>query len=132
MMKKYFVLLLLVGCGAIAQNVTQTKAEVTEILCHQWKIDYATIDGTQLPMQAKIEIGFNRNNTYDMTVIGEITNGNWRFDEPGHFIEVETKKGKKIHITSLTEKELTFVEVRTEYGDGDTPGGSVFHGVRID
>jgi hypothetical protein len=129
-MRKYFALFLLIGCCAIAQNVTRSKAEVTEMLCRDWKIDYATIDGVQLPMQAKIEIRFNRDNTYDITVIGEVSNGTWVFNEKEKFVEVEAKRGKKMHIISLTENELSFVEVRTTDGVGDTPQESVFHGVR--
>ncbi|WP_268849379.1 hypothetical protein [Flavobacterium aestivum] len=117
-MKKilYLTLGLLLGINfnSKAQNVSQTKTELTKILCKTWKADYAIMNGmriNQLPNNIAFEFEFNSDNSY--VVIKEKTKqkGKWTFNEKKKYIDLSNNNKTNSRITKINENELILVLV---------------------
>jgi hypothetical protein len=58
---------LVINLNSKAQNVTQSKTELSKLLCKTWKADYAMMNAmriNQLPNNSAFEFEFNTDNSY--------------------------------------------------------------------
>lgn len=130
MMLKTFVLFILSCFSLSAQNVVHSKEEVSNMLCHDWKIDHVMINAAKIPMTANITFTFRPDHTYDVTMANDTMSGTWVFDEVQKYIALDTKK-KTLRIVALDENAFSMVEVKTD-DFRDTPKNSTFNAVRTD
>lgn len=112
-----------VNLNSKAQNVTQTKTELTKVLCKTWKADYAMMNGmriNQLPNNIAFELEFNSDNSY--LVITEKTKqkGKWTFNETKKYIDLAINNKTNSRITKINENELVLVLVSD--GKSNPPG----------
>lgn len=107
-------LFLAINLNSKAQNVTQSKTELSKLLCKTWKADYAMMNGmriNQLPNNSAFECEFNTDNSY--FVIKEKTKqqGIWTYNENKKYIELAINNKTNSRITKINENELVLVLV---------------------
>ena len=129
-MLRIFLMLLLATLSSNAQNVTHSKEEVSNLLCHDWKIDHVMINAAKIPMMANITFKFRPDNTYEVTMANDTMAGTWFFDEAEKYIALDTKN-KTLRIVSLEKNSFSLVEVKTD-DFRDTPKNSTFNAIRTD
>jgi len=107
-------LFLAINLNSTAQNVTQSKTELSKLLCKTWKADYALINGmriNQLPNNIAFEFEFNTDNSY--FVIKEKTKqqGIWTYNENKKYIDLAINNKTNSRISKINENELLLVLV---------------------
>jgi hypothetical protein len=107
-------LFLAINLNSKAQNVTQSKTELSKLLCKTWKADYAMMNGmriNQLPNNIAFECEFNTDNSY--FVIKEKTKqrGIWTYNENKKYIDFAINNKTNSRITKINENELVLVLV---------------------
>jgi hypothetical protein len=107
-------LFLTINFNSKAQNITQTKTELNTILCKNWKVDYAIMNGmriNQLPNNIAFEFEFHNDNSY--FVIKEKTKrkGKWNFNQNKKYIDLIIDNKTNSRITKINENELVLVLV---------------------
>ncbi|MFT5254482.1 MAG: hypothetical protein ACI87N_003554 [Flavobacteriales bacterium] len=105
---------LAINLNSKAQNVTQSKTELSKLLCKTWKADYAMMNGmriNQLPNNIAFEFEFNTDNSY--FVIKEKTKqqGKWTYNENKKYIDLAINNKTNSRITKINENELVLVLV---------------------
>jgi hypothetical protein len=107
-------LFLAINLNSKAQNVTQSKTELSKLLCKTWKTDYAMMNGmriNQLPNNIAFEFEFNTDNSY--CVIKEKTKqkGKCAYNESKKHIDLAINNKTNSRITKINENEIILVLV---------------------
>ena len=105
---------LAINLNSKAQNITQSKTELSKLLCKTWKADYAMMNAmriNQLPNNSAFEFEFNTDNSY--FVIKEKTKqqGIWIYNENKKYIDLAINNKTNSRITKINENELVLVLV---------------------
>ncbi|WP_130733742.1 hypothetical protein [Flavobacterium sp. J27] len=130
MIKKY-LLFLLIFCRFSfiqSQNINLTEEEVITTLCHTWSLSFATIQGNPIQINADFKVQFNRDYSYFLLSNPE-NPGKWSYNKQGKYIELQTN-GRTARITTLSKKEMIFIEMIIDENHRSTPPNSQFHFIR--
>ncbi len=97
-----------------AQNVTQSKTELSKLLCKTWKADYAMMNAmriNQLPNNSAFECEFNTDNSYIVNKEKTKQQGIWTYNENKKYIDLAINNKTNSRITKINENELVLVLV---------------------
>ena len=124
-MKKILILIgLIIGMNltSSAQEVTLTKSELKSILCKQWGIEYAMIDGVktdQKPGASDFDLKFKKDGEFELIrKNGENESGIWTYDTENKYVDLSFNGKIKTRIKSIDETKLIMGLVS---GKNDSP-----------
>lgn len=106
-----------------AQNVIQTQKELKDILCKNWKPDYALMGGmkiNQLPNNIAFEFEFNLDNSYFVIKDKDRQKGKWTLNPNKKYVELSINGKVTSRITKINPTE--FILVLVSDGKNDPPG----------
>jgi len=125
-MKKNLILIgLIIGMNltSSAQEVTLTKSELKSILCKQWGIEYAMINGEktgQMPGASDFDLKFKKDGKFDLIrENGENESGIWTYDTENNYVDLSIKGKITTRIKSIDKTKLIMSLVS---GKNDPPG----------
>ncbi|PHS66714.1 MAG: hypothetical protein COB12_05790 [Flavobacterium sp.] len=99
----------------LAQNINLNKSELESVLCKQWEIEYALIDGMkigQIPGATDFDFKFKSDGKYDLIrEEGNIENGLWVFDIKNKYVELLIKGKLTSRIKSIEKDKLILAMV---------------------
>lgn len=125
----FIITLLCLKMGNInAQNINLSEDEVSTILCHTWRLSFATIDGQPIPIHIKFEVQFNKDHTYFLLSNPDAI-GTWSYNPKEKYIELKTKN-RKAKIGTLNKKEMIFTEQNSDVYGNVASKKSEFHLIR--
>ena len=111
-MKKLIVIILIIGMNLIAsaQEITLTKSELEDVLCKQWEIEYAMMNGMkigQMPGAADFDFKFTSDGNYDLIrEDGEKESGTWVYNVSNKNIELSIEEKMTSLIKSIDENKM--------------------------
>tara|TARA_R110002072_G_scaffold302347_1_gene484810 strand:- start:892 stop:1329 length:438 start_codon:yes stop_codon:yes gene_type:complete len=112
-MKKNIILILLVigiNFVASAQEVTLTKSEIEKVLCKQWGIEYAMMNGMeirQMPGATDFDFIFTSDGSYDLIrEDGDNESGTWVYNVANKNIELSIEENMTSRIKSIDENKM--------------------------
>ncbi|MGB3605809.1 hypothetical protein [Psychroserpens sp.] len=125
-MKKTIILIgLIIGMNlaSYSQEVTLSKSELENVLCKQWEIEYAMMNGMkigQMPGAADFDIKFKSDGEYDLIrEDGNNESGIWTYDAENKYVELSIKEKSTSRIKSIDKGKLILTLVS---GQNDPPG----------
>ncbi|MDX1830514.1 MAG: hypothetical protein R3342_13320 [Lutibacter sp.] len=125
-MKKNLILIgLIIGMNltSSAQEVTLTKSELKSILCKQWGIEYAMINGVktgQMPGASDFDFKFKKDGKFDLIrENGKNESGIWTYDTENKYVDLSIKGKITSRIKSIDKTKLIMTLVP---GRNDLPG----------
>jgi len=93
-----------------AQEVTLSKSELENVLCKQWEIEYAMMNGMkigQMPGAADFDIKFKSDGKYNLIrEDGKNENGIWIYNVENKFVELSIKDKTTSRIKSISNEKL--------------------------
>jgi len=125
MKRTLIVIGLIIGMNltCFAQEVTLSESELENVLCKQWDIEYAMMNGMkigQMPGAADFDIKFKSDGEYDLIrEDGENESGIWTYDSEKKYVELSIKDKVTSRIKSLDTNKLILTLVS---GKNDPPG----------
>ena len=120
-MKKILILIILVSgmnLISLAQEVTLTKSELEDVLCKQWGIEYAMMNGMkigQLPGATDFDFKFTPDGNYDLIrEDGDNESGTWVYNVANKNVELSIEEKMTSRIKSIDKNKmiLTLVSER--------------------
>lgn len=112
-MKKNLILIVLlfgISLNSSAQEVSFTKTELEEVLCKQWEIEYAMMNGMkieQMPGAADFDIIFKADGSYDLIrKDGDNKSGIWVYDTANKSIELSIEERTTSSIKSINHNKM--------------------------
>lgn len=130
-MKKFTFLIFILFCKIAnlqAQNIAFSEDEIKDILCHTWRLSFATIDGQPVPIHIEFEVKFKEDNSYFLLSNPDAI-GTWTYNAKEKYIELITKN-RKARIGTLTKKEMIFIELNSDVHGNPNTKKSEFHFTR--
>ncbi len=93
-----------------AQSLTQTKEELTQLLCKRWDINYAKIGEMkieQMPGASDFDILFDKDGTYEIiNADGEANKGKWTYYPKKQFVQMEINDRQTLRVIDISENKL--------------------------
>lgn len=112
-MKKNLILIgLIIGMNltSSAQEVTLTNSELKSILCKQWGIEYAMINGVktgQMPGASDFDFKFKKDGEFDLIrENGKNESGIWTYDTENKYVDLSIKGKITSRIKSIDKTKL--------------------------
>ncbi len=106
-----------------SQNITLNASELESVLCKQWQIEYATMNGMkirQMPGAADFDFKFKSDGTYELIrEDGSNDKGTWVYDTEKKYVELSIKQKTTSRIKSIDNNKLVLTLVS---GQNDPPG----------
>jgi len=125
-MKKILIIIgLIIGINVsvFGQEVTLSESELENVLCKQWEIDYAMMNGMkigQMPGAADFDFKFASDGTYELfRENGNDELGNWIYYQENKYIELSIKEKVTSRIKSIDKNKLILILIS---GENDPPG----------
>ena len=107
----------------LAQDITLSKSDLAAVLCTQWEIEYASMNGMkigQMPGAADFDFKFKSDGNYDL-IREEGTNesGMWTYDTKNKYVELSIEGKVTSRIKSIDKNKLILTLAA---GENDPPG----------
>lgn len=106
---KKMLIILLISSAAYSQNITDSKATVTRLLCKTWKANDAMMNGLKVQNMGQmksLEFTFTADGNY---LGNKIIKDKWKFNAKKKCIELYEKGVLKSTITTLQSKKIVMV-----------------------
>ncbi|HHC79451.1 MAG TPA: hypothetical protein ENK46_06180 [Flavobacteriia bacterium] len=107
-----------------AQNITLDEPELIQVLCKQWKIDFAVVGNMKIgqkPGADNFDMKFASDGTYRLINDNEktINTGKWTYNVKKKYVELSIDEKVTSRILSINAKKLVLILVS---GKNDPPG----------
>ncbi len=125
MKRTLIVIGLIIGINltSFAQEVTLSESELKNVLCKQWEIEYAMMNGMkigQMPGASDFDLKFKKDGTYDLIREDEKNeSGIWTYNSEKKYVELAIKEKVTSRIKSIDKTKLILILVS---GQNDPPG----------
>lgn len=128
MKKKCLLIGIIIGCfsaSLLAQNIKLSKAELEQILCQQWEIEYAQMGGMKITQKigaADFELKFAPDGVYSILKEGEADeSGLWSYESAEKFVQLSIKDKVTSRILAIDKNKLVLKPVVEENGPPGMP-----------
>ena len=112
-----------INLNCFAQEVTLSESELKNVLCKQWEIEYALMNGMkigQMPGASDFDFNFKKDGTYDLIrEDGKNESGIWTYNSEKKYVELSIKEKVTSRIKSIDKTKLILTLVS---GQNDPPG----------
>jgi hypothetical protein len=98
-----------------AQEISLNKSDLESVLCKQWEIEYASMNGMkigQMPGASDFDFKFKSDGKYDLIrEDGKNESGVWVYDTENKYVELSIKGKVTSRIKSIDKNKLILILV---------------------